>query len=172
MYIRMEETNMNTQVRFEEKQYLGHDKAWISVRLILALFCFVAFYFTPEHDLVSQQIFFGVGCLIVIITVVMMYMIQFRTQVTNRSVLISGLWSSRLVKIDLAGIKKIEKKRYSKFFFNNPVYNLHKNGKIRFYAEGNDAIWLTDNTGLIYIIGTQKQEELFRALQEEREANV
>src|SRR5699024_11404305 len=105
-------------VLFEENQYLGRDKAWISVRLILALFCFIAFYITSENDLISQQIFFGVGCLILVITVVMMYMIQFRTLVKKQHITISGLWSSRLVKINLSNIQKVEKKPYSKLFFN------------------------------------------------------
>lgn len=163
---------MDNTVLFEENQYLGRDKAWVSVRLILALFCFIAFYITSENDLISQQIFFGVGCLILVITVVMMYMIQFRTLVKKHHIIISGLWSSRLVKINLSNIQKVEKKPYSKFFFNNPVYNLHKNGHIRFYAEGNDAVWITEKNGLTYIIGTQKQDELFRVIKNEISSNV
>lgn len=154
---------MSKSIIFEESQYLGRDKTWISVRLILALFCFVAYYITDD-DLVSQQLFFLVGCLIIVISVIMMYMVQFRTVVRDGSVIISGLWSSSLVKIDIGNITSVEKKPYSKFFFNNPVYNLHKNGHIRFYAGGSDAVWLTDKDGLKYIIGTQKQSELARTI--------
>lgn len=162
---------MENKKVFEESQYLGRDKSWISVRLILALFCFIAFYITSDDDPISQQLFFVVGCLIIFISVIMMYMVQFRTIVNVGSVTISGLWSSSLVKIDLANIVSAEKKPYSKFFFNNPVYNLHKNGHIRFYAGGNDAVWLTDKDGLVYIIGTQKQDELCRVINEQLKAN-
>jgi len=44
------------------------------------------------------------------------------------------------------------------------VYNLHKNGKIRFYAGGKEAVWLTDRDGLVYIIGTHKPEALYESI--------
>jgi len=152
---------------FVENQYLGRDKVWISVRLVLALFCFSALYLNIDH-LVSSQLFFIVGVGIIITSIVMMYMLLFRTEVNSRTILISGLWSTRLVKIDLASIVQVEKKDYSTFFFNNPVYNLHINGKIRFFAGGKNAVWLTDKEGLIYVLGTQRQEELFQAIEQVR----
>jgi hypothetical protein len=38
---------------------------------------------------------------------------------------------------------------------NNPVYNLHKKGTIRFYSYGKYAVKLTDKDGLVYLIGSQ-----------------
>lgn len=148
---------------FVERQYLGRDMTWISVRLILALFCFIVYYLTVD-DLLSRQLFFIVGSSIILVSIIMMYLVHYKTVVTPNSVRMSGLWTTSLVKIDLASITVVEKKPYSKFIFNNPVYNLHKNGKIRFYAGGKDAVWLTDRDGLVYIIGTFKQEELYNAI--------
>ena len=68
---------------------------------------------------------------------------------------------------NLNSIIKIEKAPYSRYLFNNPVYNLHSKGFIRFYAAGRDAIYLTDRDGLVYIIGSQHPNELLRAIQEE-----
>ena len=79
--------------------------------------------------------------------------------------ILDGLWTTRLVKIDLNSIVKIEKGIYSTYFLNNPVYNLHRNGTIRFYAGGKDAIKLTDRDGLTYIIGTQRMSEFYDAIQ-------
>ncbi len=154
---------MNQQPLFVERQYLGRDKTWISVRLILALFCFIVYYLNMDH-LPSQQLFFIVGSSIVLVSIVMMYLVHYKTAVSMNNVTMSGLWTTSLVKIDLSSITKVEKKPYSKFVINNPVYNLHKNGKIRFYAGGKDAVWLTDRDGLVYIIGTHKQEELYNAI--------
>lgn len=156
---------MSKNYLFREKQYLGRDATWISVRTILALFCFVAFFLNLE-DLPSQQLFFIVGVGIIIVSVLMVYMVHYQTVVTEKYLTLSGLWSSRLVKIDLFNIVKVELKPYSTFIFNNPVYNLHKNGKIRFYSGGKDAIWLTDREGLVYIIGSHKAEELAKAVME------
>lgn len=152
---------------FVERQYLGRDKSWISVRMTLALFCFIVYYLNMDH-LPSRQLFFIVGSCIILVSIMMMYLVHYKTAVSNNTVMLSGLWSTRLVKIDLSCIVKIEKKPYSKYSFNNPVYNLHKNGKIRFYSGGKDAVWLTDRDGLVYIIGTHRQEELYRAVQKSK----
>lgn len=156
---------MSGHYLFQEKQYLGRDARWISVRLILALFCFVASYLNFEN-MPSRQLFFIVGAGVIIVSVIMIYMVHYKTEVGGRHLILSGLWSSRLVKIDLYNIAKVELKPYSSFIFNNPVYNLHKGGKIRFYSGGKDAVWLTDKEGLTYIIGSHKPEELARAVME------
>ncbi|MCY4778204.1 hypothetical protein ORI89_00965 [Sphingobacterium sp. UT-1RO-CII-1] len=148
---------------FQEKQYLGRDKTWISVRFILAMFCFLAYTLNLE-DLPSQQLFLIVGFGIIIVSVFMVYMVHYKTVVTEKYLTLSGLWSSRLVKIDLFNVVKVELKPYSAFIFNNPVYNLHKNGRIRFYSGSKYAVWLTDNDGLIYIIGSHKAEDLAKAI--------
>lgn len=154
---------MNQNNEFVERQFLGRDMTWISVRMILALFCFIVYYLNMDH-LPSRQLFFIVGSSIIVVSIIMMYLVHYKTVVGANSVTLSGLWTTSLVKIDLSSIIKVEKKAYSTYVFNNPVYNLHKNGKIRFYAGGKEAVWLTDRDGLIYIIGTHKQELLYNAI--------
>lgn len=148
---------------YVENQYLGRDRGWLSVRLVLALFCFTAYYINIERESESQ-LFLFVGIAILFVSIVMMYMLQYRITVEEGSVKLSGLWTTRLVKIDLNSIVKVERRPYSKFFINNSVYNLHQKGRIKFYAGGKDAIWLTDRGGLLYIIGTQRQVELEQAI--------
>ncbi len=150
---------------YVENQYLGRDKGWVSVRLVLALFCFIAYYLNIERENESQ-LFLLVGSAIIFVSIVMMYMLQYRITVEQGSVKLSGLWTTRLIKIDLNSIVSVEGKPYSKFFINNPVYNLHQRGQIKFYAGGKDAVWLTDRDGLVYIIGTQRQLELQQAILE------
>ncbi|WP_306429566.1 hypothetical protein [Sphingobacterium sp. E70] len=106
---------MKEGVLYSENQYLGRDRVWISVRLVLVLFCFTAFYLNLDH-LISSQLFFIVGVGIIITSIVMMYMVLFRIEVFQDHILISGLWSTRVVKIDLASISKVEKAPYSTFF--------------------------------------------------------
>lgn len=154
---------MGTDYLFVERQYLGREKTWISVRLVLALFCFVAYYLNLDH-LASRQLFFIVGSAIIVVSIIMLYMLHYQIAVTANNIIIKGLWTTSLVKIDLASIVKVEKKPYSRYVFNNPVYNLHKNGKIRFYTGGKDAIWLTDRDGLVYIIGSQKADSLLTTI--------
>src|ERR1700710_750088 len=152
---------------FTEKQYLGREWIPVTIRLVLAVFCFAAYtfnFFTNETD--KADILAVVGFAIIIISIIMGFLLHFRTRVQNKSVMLDGLWTTRLVKIDLNSIVKVEKGSYSRYFFNNPVYNLHKKGTIRFFTSGNDAIHLTDRDGLVYIIGSQRVNELERAILE------
>ncbi|HXI00492.1 MAG TPA: hypothetical protein VNI52_09490 [Sphingobacteriaceae bacterium] len=151
---------------FIEKQYLGRDYTRISVRLVLALFCFAAYFITEQRE-ENADLFLVVGCSILIVSVIMMFMLHFQTTVINKSVVLNGLWTTRLVKIDLNSIVKAERAPYSTFMINNPVYNLHKKGTVRFFAGGKDSIRLTDRDGLVYIIGTQNPVELEQKIREE-----
>lgn len=156
---------MENKPVFIEKQYLGRDYSRISIRLVMAIFCFGAYFITEERDR-NGDLFLVLGCFILVVSVIMMFSLHFRTTVINKSVIIDGLWTTKLVKIDLNSIVNVERKPYSKSFINNPVYNLHQKGRIRFYAGGKDAIWLTDRDGLQYIIGTQMGSELELAINE------
>ncbi|RFZ81783.1 hypothetical protein DYU05_18350 [Mucilaginibacter terrenus] len=157
---------MSDKAVFTEKQYLGREWIPITIRLILAMFCFAAYFFTDEREL-NGDLLAVVGFSIITISIIMGFLLHFRTRVINKSILVDGLWTTRLVKIDLNSIVKVEKGVYSRYWFNNPVYNLHSKGTIRFYTAGNDAIHLTDRDGLLYIIGSQHANEFLRAIQEE-----
>jgi hypothetical protein len=157
---------MSDKAVFLEKQYLGREWIPITIRLVLAIFCFAIYFFTGEREL-NNDLLLVVGFGILIISVIMGFLLHFRTSVQNGSVMMDGLWTTRLVKIDLNSIVKVEEGQYSRYFFNNPVYNLHKRGSIRFFTSGNDAIHLTDRDGLVYIIGSQRANELERAIKEE-----
>src|SRR5690606_7908312 len=148
-----------------ENQYLGRDRGWLSVRLLLALFCFVAYYLNIDHEQ-NSRLFLVAGSIIVFVSIIMMYVLHYRITVTESSIQMSGLWTARLVKIDLNSVVKVESKPYSTFLVNNPVYNLHQKGKIRFYAGGKKAAWITDRDGLVYIIGSQRPNELVAAIKQ------
>jgi hypothetical protein len=157
---------MEIKPLFEEKQYLGRDFNRISIRAVMILFCLAAYYVTERRER-DGDLFLLVGIVIFIVSIVMLFMVHYRTTVKNGSLILDGLWTTKLVKIDLNSIAKIERGTYSSFIINNPVYNLHQNGKIRFYASGKDAVYLTDRDGLQYIIGTQKPLELEAAIKQE-----
>jgi len=151
---------------FTEKQYLGREFIPITIRLVLAMFCFAAYFFTDEREH-NGGLLAIVGFAIIIISIIMGFLLHFRTRVENKSIMLDGLWTTRLVKIDLNSIVKVERKEYSRYLFNNPVYNLHSKGTIRFYCAGKEAIHLTDRDGLIYIIGSQHVNEFERAIKGE-----
>ena len=157
---------MNDKSVFTEKQYLGREWIPITIRLVLAMFCFAAYFFTDERER-NGDLLLVVGFAIITISIIMGFLLHFRTRVINKSIIVDGLWTTKLVKLDLNSIVKVEKGSYSRYLFNNPVYNLHKSGTIRFFTAGSDAIHLTDRDGLLYIIGSQHANEFLRAINEE-----
>jgi len=161
---------MVTDASFSEKQYLGRDYNRISIRAVMILFCIAAYYITEGRER-NGDLFLLVGAGIFIVSIIMLFMVHFRTTVKNKSIILNGLWTTKLVKIDLNSIVQVKRHPYSSFIINNPVYNLHQKGKIRFYASGKEAIYLTDRDGLVYIIGTQHPEELEAAIRNEMKKN-
>jgi hypothetical protein len=157
---------MSEKTVFTEKQYLGREWIPITIRLVLAMFCFAAYFFTDERER-NGDLFPVVGFVIITISIVLGFLLHFKTIVANKSIVLDGLWTTRKVKIDLNSIVQVEKGTYSRYLFNNPVYNLHTKGTIRFYTAGNDAIHLTDRDGLVYVIGSQHGNEFYRAIMEE-----
>lgn len=154
---------MSSKPAFTEKQYLGREFIPITIRLALAILCFAIYFFTSEPER-KGDLLLVVGFGILIISILMGFMLHFRIRVMNKSVLLDGLWTTQLVKIDLNSIVKVEQKDYSRFILNSPVYNLHRKGTIRFFTSGNCALHLTDRDGLVYIIGSLQPNELERAI--------
>lgn len=172
---------MQENILFEEKQYLGSNKQSIFRRLLLSIFCFVAYYWSenpkpvdvsgihigsyPINDIPnSGELFFIMGMVILVLSAAMIFVLHIKTTVTPTNIVLDGLWTSKKVKIVLDTIVKAEKVDYSKYSLNRPAYNLHHRGTITFFTSGKKAIELTDKDGLHYRIGTQRPDELLMAI--------
>ena len=132
---------------FLEKQYIGRDYIRIAIRLVMAAFCFGVYVYERDRDN-TVDLFLVVGFGIIGVSIILLFLIQYKTIVENKTVILDGLWTTKKIKIDLNTIVNVKKGKYSNFVFNNPVYNLHRKGSIRFYSSGKDAVVLTDRDGL------------------------
>jgi hypothetical protein len=159
------------KILFQEKQYLGYNKYSLIRRMVLALFCFVAYWWT-RHNGQNGNIFFLVGVAILFISLVSLLVLHLKTTVYNHCIVLDGLWTTRKVKIDLDNIVKVERMRYSKYHLDSPVYNLHLKGTVRFYTGGKEAVEITDQDGLTYRIGTQRPIDLEKLLKKLTEQNT
>lgn len=157
---------MGNRYAFFEKQYIGRDYIRICIRLVMAAFCFAAYVYERDRDN-TQDLFLVVGFGIIGVSIILLFLIQYKTTIDQKKIIIDGLWSAKKVEIDLNSIIKVRKDTYSNYLFNNPVYNLHRRGSIRFYSSGKDAIVLTDRDGLEYYIGTQRPNEMYLVIQQE-----
>jgi hypothetical protein len=160
---------MDSRYTYVEKQYIGRDYIRICIRLVMAAFCFAVYVYERDRDN-TVDLFLVVGFGIIAVSIVLLFMVQYKTVIENKRMVLDGLWTTKRVVIDLNNIKDIRKETYSRYFFNNPVYNLHKNGTVRFFSSGKDAVVLTDRDGLEYYIGTQRVNEMFMVLQNEMKA--
>lgn len=151
---------MDSRYTYIEKQYIGRDYIRISIRLIMASFCFAVYVYERDRDN-TVDLFLVVGFGIIAVSILLLFLVQYKTVVENKKVVIDGLWTAKKVEIDLNAIVEVRKADYSKYFFNNPVYNLHKSGTVRFFSSGKDAIVLKDTDGLEYYIGTQRPNEMY-----------
>lgn len=157
---------MSNRHAFLEKQYIGRDYIRICIRLIMAAFCFAAYVYERDRDN-TQDLFLVVGFGIIGVSIALLFLIQYKTTIDHKKLTIDGLWSAKRVEIDLRIISKVRKDTYSNYFFNNPVYNLHRKGSIRFYSSGKDVVVLTDKDGFEYYIGTQRPNELYLVIMDE-----
>lgn len=151
------------------------------IRTLLALFCFLGYYWSENPKPVhvsfftigsypiksvnhSGLIFFIVGSSIMLMSAGLTYVLHIQTKVYKGYLTLDGFWTSRKVKIDFGTITAIRKGRYKKSIFRRAVYNLHNLGIIRFYTSGEEFVELSDNAGFTYKIGSQKAQELYNIL--------
>ena len=160
---------MDSRYTYIEKQYIGRDYIRISIRLIMAAFCFGVYVYERDRDN-TVDLFLVVGFGIIAVSILLLFLVQYKTVVENKKIVINGLWTAKKVIIDLADIVEVRKADYSKYFFNNPVYNLHKGGTVRFFSSGKDAVVLKDTDGLEYYIGTQRPNEMYLVILNEMKA--
>ncbi len=176
--------NTEEEIFFEEKQFLGHNRFSIIVRTLLAIFCFVGYYWSENPNPVqvsfikigsypishlshSGLMFFIFGLTILLFSVLLTYVLHIHTKVYRGYIILDGFWTARKVKIDLNNIIHVRKSRYKKNALRRAVYNLHNKGIIRFYSSGEDFVELTDKSGFSYRIGSQKPLELYRVINTE-----
>jgi len=175
-----------TEILFEEKQYLGHNRLSIAIRTLLAIFCFSAYYWSENPNPVqvsfiklgsypikaidnSGLLFFILGISLLLLSSLLTFVLHTHTKVFRDYMVIDGFWTSRRVKIEFRGIKSLRKSRYKKNTLRRAVYNLHNLGIIRFYTSGEEFIEISDREGFVYRIGTHRAMELHKILKEQIE---
>ena len=169
---------------FEERQYLGHNRLSIVIRTILALFCFIGYYWSENpkpvqvsfvrigsypiaNEVTSGTIFFIMGVSILVLSAALTFVLHIKTSVHRGYILLEGFWTSRMIKIDLNNVVAIRKSRYRRNALRRTAYNLHNRGIVRFYTSGERFVEVTDNAGFVFRIGTQRPEELYNVLKKE-----
>ena len=80
---------MQENTSFHEKQYLGYSKYSNLRRIILALFFFIAYYFS-KPGLESTNLLFYLGSGTLLLSGVLMYVLHLETTLSNGSLIFDG----------------------------------------------------------------------------------
>lgn len=156
---------MNEQLLYEEKQYLGFNRLSMLRRLLFMLFCFGVYWWKKMHGQ-NGDLFFWLGVGIILLSMLLLFTLHIRIRVYKNRLEMTGLWTSKPVIIPIKNIRNIVRTRYSKYHLNNPVFNLKWKGTVKFYTDGNEAVEVTDESGMPFRIGSSTPGELEKALKQ------
>ena len=81
-------------IHFEEKQYLGLNHYSLLRSMVLALFCFVAYFVTENRENNAELLFFG-GVAFMVISLLSMFIKHLHTRVYDTCIELDGLWTMR-----------------------------------------------------------------------------
>jgi hypothetical protein len=164
---------------FEEQQYHGLNKHSMIRRLLLSVFCFVAYYWSENPkpvdvamihigeypgDVKYGELFFVLGLALVALSVILLFIPHMKIKVDSKIIRIKGKLAGRVVEIPLKTITGVRKVMVRPTIFARPVFNLKLKGKIRFYTWGNEFVEIRTENGEVYRLGTQKSGELTQIL--------
>jgi len=104
-------------VLFDERQTLGSVRFWTSWRFAVVLFCVAAYFVSEERNRSEEgDLFLVVGTGVMVISILFIFLTHYRTIVQNGSLILTGLWSTKKVKLDFQSIDSCEIVKYSPFF--------------------------------------------------------
>lgn len=162
---------MNNYLLYEEKQYIGQNRLGQILRLIFAILCFMAYYWSEnpkpvkiiiikigsypiQHIPHSGTIFFWLGCFILALSVIFNFIYHFHLQIYPEKIHIKGQLTSKQVIINIKDIQRLKIKKLKYSFFRNIRFNLRRKNKYHFYTFGNKVLEIQLKSGENYIIGT------------------
>ena len=88
--------NMESKILYEESQYLGYNRLSFSRRMVLALFCFLSYYWSEESVDAegSGSLLFFLGVFIIFVSAILVFILHYSTRVENGSLILDGLWTT------------------------------------------------------------------------------
>jgi|GEM_PF-59026 len=175
---------MQSNIYFKEKQYLGLNFFSIIVRTTIAVFCFVAYYWSENPNPVytdignfrigsypakeipkSGELFFLMGNFILFFSLLLIFITHLKITINQQYIIIERLWSKSRIKIDVHTINYVKAIEINNVYLQRPVFNLHKKDTIKFYTSGDEAVELVDKDNTRYYIGINKAGEFAQVVE-------
>jgi hypothetical protein len=144
---------------YHEKQYLGYNRFGIISRTVIALFCLV-FYYASEAQDQMKNLFFLLAIVILGVSLLSLLIQHLETRLDGNTLTLIGPMTFRKVNIDLDGLKSVEVEPYSRLRLNRPMFNLHRNGSVRFFTYGKWCVVIKTKEDEVIRLGTQRPNGL------------
>jgi len=151
------------ELLFKENQNVGFNGFSILRRMVLAIFCFIAYYYSEGRE-ENADLLFLLGIILLIVSGILLFIVHLRTRIDETKVLIKGLLSSKSIQIKKDDIIEYELINYPGGLFEPYTFNLHNDGMIKFYTHGNYAMKIITKDNNTFVIGTNKPIEFIAAL--------
>lgn len=145
-------------MRFKQVHFVGRNTYGISRRLVMAAFLFIAHYYSPQFEnLEGALLILG---LIILVSSIILFFVPSYTVMLEEKTLVLKPGFGKEIRLPLEYIVHAEVVPYSKYHFNNIVFNVLSNDEYKFYAEGSKALLLNLKAGNTFRIGCKKADEL------------
>lgn len=169
----------HTSILFEENQYQGLNKHSLVRRMLLSVFCFVAYYWSENPkpvdvsiihigeypgDVRYGELFFVLGLAVLALSVVLLFVRHMKTTINEQEITVKGQFPPRTATITIESIREVRKVMIRPSIFNRPVFQLQTRDRIRFYTWGNEMIEIVSKSGVVYRIGSQRATEFLNVL--------
>ncbi len=157
---------MTTTPDFKETQYAGRNVYGLSRRLVMAAFLFLAHYYSSVDENLGGGLLYP-GVILIVLSIVLLFVPGYTIRLENE-VLILKRTLGKEIRLPLEYIVQAEVVEYSKYHFNNIVFNVLAHNEYKFYTEGTKALLLNLKAGNTFRIGCKKADELLLKIQQFR----
>lgn len=157
---------MQVADQFKEVQYVGRNTYGLSRRLVMAAFLLIAHFYSPLDENLNGALLY-LGLILIISCIVLLFVPSYTITLTDKILVIKPTYGKE-IRLPLDYIEKAEVVRYSRYHFNNVVFNVLDKDEYKFYAEGSKALLLNLKAGNIFRIGCKKADELLLKIGEVR----
>jgi len=172
--------------KYFERQYLGQNKLFIIIRLLMMLFCFTGYYWSenpkPVYTLIgnfrigsypagdipnSGEAFFLLGLLVLVLTLVLLFIPHLTISSDNNSLRVTRFAGKKSYVIPFEQLTHIRHVQLHNHLLLRPAFTIYPAESTRFFTGENDALELQTREGKRITIATSRPLELILFLQQQ-----
>lgn len=153
---------MTTTHEFREVQYTGRNSYGFSRRLVMALFLFIAHYYSGSEENLEGTLLL-LGGFLLLFSLLLLFIPSYTILLQHATLVLKPAFG-KAIQLPVETIAEASIVTYSRFHFNNIVFNVLDGDEHKFYAEGSKALLVNLKDGAVYRIGCKNAETLLQQI--------